>query len=203
MTGVPEEVRFFANTKQLLGILRKHFEELNKNGYTTITTQKIDIGLAVFETMDKHYVIHRFIKFTHANWDQIHARNSDFFINNSSQVFSAMSKENFNILNELFTLKDAKGKPVVTEELKNLVLDFFSTMVKCSIKYIHKNRSPYSFEGQNFYENEFLLFPSLCAVDANNIPIPTIVPVNIDHHISMWKVKVDFPSVEIGTVTIK
>jgi hypothetical protein len=180
-----------------LGILRKHFEELNKTGYKTITVQQIDMGLITFESMDKDYIIHRFIKFTHENWDKIYERDPDFFINNSSQVFGAMSKERFNMLNELFTLKNAKGESIITDQLKTIVMDFFITMVKTSIKYVHKKRLPYHYNGQNFYETEFSLYPSLCPVDKQtNLPIPTTLPIALAHHIAKWNIKVDFPSIE-------
>jgi hypothetical protein len=193
--SVPDEVRFYTNSKILLSAIREGFENLNKAGYQKVTTAQIEYGIIVFDAFDKHYIIQRFIKFSHPYWDQILNKNERFFTENSSEIFKELSSERLGIFNELFTLKDKQGRNLVGDDLKDQIWDLFHHLVKCSIKYIHNKRLPYHHEGNNFYETEFLLIDRLAYKNPDGSIITNICDVEIDKHAKTWNVKLIFPPV--------
>lgn len=73
-------------------------------------------------------------------WDQIYDHNDNFFIENAAAIFKGLpGVDSFKLL---YTLKDENGQPVVGQEHKDGLWDFFESYVRISIRYIHAGRGP-------------------------------------------------------------
>jgi len=176
----PEEERFAKNVNVLVTLLHENIINLNKRGYDTVNPALVGIAAAVIQAMNKHYLIKGFIEKSHHEcWDAIHRHDEDFFMSHAGDVFSFLPVDHVNIFIELFRTVDQNGYSVISQDVKDQFWELFEALVKISIKYIHKNREPYSTatpEGLiNTYRTNFM----------DNI--------DIQRHSSKWKVRLEFP----------
>jgi hypothetical protein len=175
----PEEERFSITAVQLAGAIKYCVNDLISKGYNTVNPLLVELASTVIMNFDKHQLIQGFIENSHIScWDNIKMRNEEFFVNNSGEIFKHLPAGEVNLFKDLFTTKDQNGNSVVEQSFKNQVWTLFDAMVKISIKYIHKNRSPYSTNENgvvvNKYERSFF----------NNI--------DIQSHSDKWKVVLTF-----------
>lgn len=180
MSVAPEEERFAKNTTIMAQAIYESVQRLYNAGYKTVEPHFVAFAVTVISAFDKHFLIQGFIENSHTTcWDSIKTRNEIFFVENASEIFRYLPMEKVNLFKDLFLTKDSQGNSVVSQSLKNQLWDLFDAMIKISIKYIHKGRSPYS------YQNSEGLFNVYAASFFNE--------VDINHHASVWGVKLEFP----------
>jgi hypothetical protein len=82
---------------------------------------------------------------------------------------------------DLFCLRTADGKSVISEELKDQIWGLMMAMVKIAIKYVHENRGPTASGSAtgaiNSYKYPNFVEELTCLVE----------------HAAKWGVKLDFP----------
>jgi hypothetical protein len=177
----PEEERFSLNTGILIDAVKNCLEELYDRNLTTINPNTISIIQAILTTMDKHFLIKEFISNSHEFfWEKIKNRDESFFIENANEIFKKLPIDKINIFKDLFTQKDENGDFIISVKTKNEIWHLFDTLIKISIKYIHKNRKPKKVKKGNLfynnYEREFMN------------------EVILEKHIKDWNVNVEFPN---------
>lgn len=180
MNTAPEEERFAKNTTIMAQAVQECIQKLYNAGYKTVNPDLVALAVTVISSFDKHYLIQGFIDNSYKQcWDSIKERDETFFVENASDIFKYLPMDKVNLFKDLFTTKDAQGHSVISQSLKNQLWDLFDAMVKISIKYIHKNRGPYSYitpEGiMNAYQSSFY------------------DEVDVMHHANKWSVKLEFP----------
>lgn len=180
MNITPEEERFAKNTSILAEAVLEGVRDLYSKGYATINPTVVEFAIGVIQAFEKHYLIQGFIENSHEKcWDFIRTRNDEFFVKNASEIFKYLPINQVDLFKDLFSAVDSHGNKVIPRGLMDEIWDLFHAMVKISIKYIHNNRSPYSYSTQsgifNAYGSSFF----------DN--------VNIAHHASVWNVNLDFP----------
>lgn len=176
----PEEERFATNTITMAQAVKDGVERLYNAGYRTIDPNMITMVVLVIQSFDKHYLIQGFIENSQQLcWGKIKERDETFFIENAGNIFKYLPTDKVNLFKDLYTTKDATGKCVVSQTLKDQIWDLFDAMIKISIKYVHKHRSPYSYATNdgivNTYGAEFF------------------EEVDLKNHSDLWNVKLDFP----------
>lgn len=175
-----EEIRFSKNTNIMATAVLDAIQQLHDQGYQTVNPMLIRLASTVMSGFDKHYLIQGFIENSHREcWDMIKKRDEDYFKEHVSEVFQYLPMDKVNLFKDLFDQKDAQGKSVVPDSLKNQIWDLFDSMIKICIKYVHKQRSPYS-----------------CSTDSgvvNEYKCEFFEDVDIPYHSAQWKVKLDFP----------
>jgi hypothetical protein len=176
----PEEERFSKNTTIMAQAVHESVQKLYNAGYKTVDPTLIGLAVTVISAFDKHYLIQGFIENSHEKcWDGIKRRDEIFFVDNASDIFKYLPMDKVNLFRDLFLTKDSHGNSVISQSLKNQLWDLFDAMIKISIKYIHKNRSPHSYQTYegiiNAYRASFF------------------DEVDIEKHSSVWGIKLDFP----------
>jgi len=181
MSAAPEEERFAKNAVIMAQAIHESVRKLYNAGYKTVDPSLVAFAAAVISTFEKHFLIQGFIENSHNTcWDCIKRRDENFFVENASEIFKYLPIDKVNLFKDLFLTKDANGNSVVPDSLKNQLWDLFDAMVKISIKYIHKNRTPYYYQ-----DNNNIVF--------NGYKSSFFDEVDINHHASVWGVKLDFP----------
>lgn len=181
MANIPEEDRFSKNTIILSQAIYEGITQLYNAGYKTVDPVLISYAVTVITAFNKHYLIQGFIENSHDKcWDNIRARDEVFFIANASDIFKYLPMDHVNLFKDLFLTKDKTGKLVVPNTLKEQIWKLFDAMIKISIKYVHKNRNPESYETKegiiNTYKAEFF------------------EDVDVAKHAAAWKVQLEFPA---------
>lgn len=180
MTAVPEEERFAGNVAIMVEAIQESVQRVYDQGIRTVNPGMIAFISTIITSFDKHYLIQGFIENSHEKcWSCIKNRDETFFIENAGDIFKYLPAEKVNLFKDLYLAKDANGKNVVSQSLKDQIWSLFDAMIKISIKYIHKGRAPYSHSNQegvvNAYGADFF------------------GEVDISHHARVWNVALDFP----------
>jgi hypothetical protein len=180
MSVVPEEDRFASNTTIMAQAVHESITKLYNSGYQTVNPAMVEMAVIVISGFDKHYLIQGFIENSHEKcWDGIKERNEIFFVNNAKDIFRYLPMDKVDLFRDLFFTKDAQGKSVISQSLKDELWGLFDAMIKISIKYIHRQRSPYSYPTDtgtiNTYGAQFF------------------DEVDLARHASVWGVKLEFP----------
>ena len=182
MSSVPEEERFSKNAIIVGQIVNDGISRLYNAGYKTVNPALIGVATAVIASFDKHYLIQGFIKNSHDKcWDEIKTRDEKFFANNASDIFRYLPMDKVNLFKDLYETVDSSGKGVLSQSFKDQIWDLFDAMIKICIKYVHKGRKPYS------YVNEHSLIVGAYGAEFFD-------EVDLNHHIQVWGVKLDFPT---------
>lgn len=146
----PEE-RFHANVIGLGELLFDIVKEVNSKGYNIMTPKAIEVAVRVLERLPHTSIINTFIKKSHEKeikefkdhwWEKIRDRERNFFLQNAGTIFSDLPINQVNAFSEIFSLKDAEGHFVVSKEDEEEIWEYFESLVKIAIKYIHEKRHP-------------------------------------------------------------
>lgn len=175
-TGLkPEEERFSETAVQLSKAVHHNVNNLYNMGHKTVDPSLVLVVSNVIGLFDKHTLIQGFITNSHSKcWDKIKERNEQFFIENASDIFKYLPAGEVNLFKDLFTTKDKNGKDVIDQDTKDQIWKLFDAMIKISIKYVHKHRSPCSKNVDKFYERNFF------------------DEVDIIEHSTKWNIKLEF-----------
>lgn len=177
----PEEVRFSQNTTIMANAVLEAIEKLHSQGYKTVEPMLVRLASVVMAGFDKHYLIQGFIENSHFEcWDKIKVRDEEYFKEHVSEVFQYLPMDKVNLFKDLFDQKDANGKSVVPDSLKNQIWELFDSMIKISIKYVHKQREPYSYGTETGVVSEYKM--------------DFLEAVDVPRHSQTWGVKLDFPA---------
>lgn len=144
-SGSPEpssEERFYQTVVELTQLIHDLVSESYDKGYEIVSPGLVQMGGIILSAYNKMKIIQVFIKYSHSHWDEIRNRNESFFDEHSTSIFGDLPLNNVNAFKALFTLRDKNGHHVITKDDRDAVWDFFHTLVKISIKYIHLGRRP-------------------------------------------------------------
>jgi hypothetical protein len=177
----PPEVRFSRNATILGQAALDGIRTLNRNGYTTVSADLVSIAVTVISSFDSKYLIEGFIRNSHLFWDQILAKDEGFFVKNSGKVFCHLPGDKVNLFCDLFCLRTADGKSVISEELKDQIWGLMIALVKIAIKYTHENRGPQARSSDSGL------------VEGYKCPNFLDEVTGLVEHAAKWGVKLDFP----------
>ena len=151
MSVVSEEQRFSQTVKVLseaivysVGkIYEKVPAEATEKGIVAPGTAQM-IAMVV-SGLDPKTQIETFIKHTSKYWEQIRKKDREFFLVNAGKIFIPLQVINvkMSIFMDIVTLRDPAGEPVIHSDIEDQIWELFHSMVKISLKYIHRQRNPY------------------------------------------------------------
>ena len=139
-----EEERFGFNVEGLCETVVVLIKKFNDCGVNTVSPMLITLASKFVSTFTKKKVINGFIEKSYEFWNQIKTRNNDFFLENATKVFGDIPIDNVDVFKGLCTAKDRNGNFIMTSKDYDELWPFFESFVKISIKYIHKERKPYT-----------------------------------------------------------
>lgn len=136
-----EEERFHKNMCGLTQLVRELITTCWEAGYKIVPPELIVIGEKYLETYDKVKLINNFIEYTHLYWNEIKDRDETFFIDHANEIFKdfPLQKE-VSLFSILFTSKTKTGEFVIVLEDREAIWEYFDSLVKISIKYLHRIR---------------------------------------------------------------
>lgn len=138
----PEEDRFQSNMLALVDLVRELIATCHASGKTTINPALISLARGILESYDKKVAIENFIGYSYEFWDQISKREEIFFLENCSTIFRDIPGNHLDAFRELYEARDAEGKPIIIESDKDAMWEFFDSLIKICIKFIHRERGP-------------------------------------------------------------
>lgn len=179
MSGKPEEERFSDIAVQLSQAIHYCVTDLFNMNYNTVDPALVLLVTNIMQRFDKHTLIQGFIENSHIEcWDKIKKRDEEYFVENASNIFKYLPSGQVNLFKDLFTTKDSNGVSVIDQDTKNQIWKLFDVMIKISIKYVHKNRLPYSVKESctfnKYYERDFF------------------IDVKVEQHAETWGVVLEF-----------
>ena len=185
MTDAPsEEERFITNVKCLTELVHELTSMCWDAGHRQINPLLINLAGAYISGLNKTELVETFISHTHEIcWEEIRNRNENFFIEHTREIFGKLPVEQGNIdaFKMLFTAKDEHGESVISPDDKIAVWDFFGTLVKICIKYVHRVRECYLFdkEGKMVPRYKYNRFPE----------------IKVREHAKKWDIELFIPKV--------
>jgi hypothetical protein len=170
MTQPPEEERFFKNIIEMVKLIRKEVQRCYHEKKTPIDPQLIDMIGAFLQVLDKHTIIRIFINNSHTKcWDKIKMKDREFFRKDAGDIFASLPMDKVNLFSDLFFKYDEAGNRMITDDFERRLWAFFDSLVKISIKYVHKHREP---DASGTYTKAF-----------------SVPEVDIEHHMKSWDIK--------------
>lgn len=142
MTAPTEEERFSTNMNDLSNLVHELTSKCWDNGHKEVNPTLIVLAQAYLNAMNKGQLMEVFITHSHNFWEEIRERNENFFVEHSGEIFGKLPVEKGNIdaFKMLFTSKDSKGNSVIDEDDRDAIWSMFGSLVKISLKYIHRIR---------------------------------------------------------------
>lgn len=181
MDNLPEEDRFHRNVIDLTQLIHELVEDAHNRGYQIINPNLIILGSMFLQGYNKQSLINNFITYSHADyWEEIRHRDENFFSEHASKIFQGLPVNNVNAFKELFVLKDANGQPVISQEDRDVIWEYFDSLIIISIKYVHRCRGPQSkVTGDGVIQSYTKRFMEY-------VDLPT--------HVRRWSVHLEYPS---------
>lgn len=140
--------RFKDNMIDMIEFCRTMVVDLTKRKYSVVNPKLIEIGGAYLkENFDDISLIEGFIFRSVKHWDKIKDRDENFFIQHSNAIFGEkIPIDIIKMFTNLFTMKDNTGKPVLHQDDRDIIWEYFESFVRISIKFVHEKRRPFSTE---------------------------------------------------------
>lgn len=180
MTSIPTSERFQKNVLDLLDIVMELNQIVYDNGYRYVEPALMEMAGPILKEIPHTHLIETFIDSTYNSeikstyWDQIRLKSEVFFLENSDKIFSGLPLGNIKAFKALFTAKDSEGELIISEEDRDCLWSYFSSLVKICINYIHEGREPRLKDGNPRYGKNF--YPD----------------VELEQQAKLWKVELKF-----------
>ncbi len=188
------EERFHVNVVGLGHVICDLVKTVEGKGHTVVNPHLVELAVCLLSKLDHTTVIETFIYksnekegeddmlFEDHCWTKIKNRNRSFFIENAGEIFSDLPANRVDAFSRMFSLVDKQGNSVVPEDDENEIWDFFESLVKIAIKYIHSKRKPQLLrrgteETRRYQDDTFLS------------------KVNLALHAECWKIDLVFPEI--------
>lgn len=181
MSDQTTEDQFKTNMIDLSLLMYELLQYADSRGYKVgVEPAMMRLATEFIKTLDQKRMIESFIEHSHVHWDAIRKRDEQFFFENSTVIFGRLpvSESTKDSFKTLYTLKDASGQEVVGKDDRDAIWEFFESLVRLSIKHVHRGREPFlkvvGSERVPKYRKEFFR------------------QVKLEHHAREWGVKLDF-----------
>jgi hypothetical protein len=183
------EERFKENVITLGSLICELVEDLQNRGHFVVNPSVVALAVAVLNELEPRSIINIFISKSNDTvegstpiehcWEKIRNRDRSFFLDNAGSIFSDLPSSRVDAFSKMFSSTDEKGNPLVCQENEDEIWDFFDSLVKISIKYIHENREPClireSHQEIRKYQRDFF------------------EDVDIGYHSKVWGINLTFP----------
>lgn len=142
MSKIPPPKERFKNTViDLAGFCEEMLESLRNRKYKVLDPANLKVLSMFLISMDDDTLIDTFIKKSNKYWKQIKEHDEKFFIEHSTEIFE-IPESQAAMFTDLFTLKDPKNNYAVSKDDRDSIWEYFESLVRISINYIHETRGP-------------------------------------------------------------
>ncbi len=136
------KIRFHENIVDLTSLMHELISICYDAGKTNINPALVLFAGGLLDSYDKKKMIENFIEYSYDYWEIIHKKNEIFFIENCKDVFKDLPVNHVDAFSVLFQSTNIGGLPIIIDEDKNAIWDYFYSLIKICIKYIHLQRGP-------------------------------------------------------------
>lgn len=150
-SSVPsEEERFSCNARALTQRMVEEIDILQAQGYcANLPTHLLKMLPTLIAMYNKKELLEGFIRNSYRYWGEIYNRDIVFFRDNADEIFAAkLPTVNVRLFREIFAEKDSRGGLILKPETIEYIWNNFQAMVKISLKYIHRERRPSTYQDQ-------------------------------------------------------
>lgn len=140
ITTPDEATRFFDNITDLSEYTFDLVSNLFNSGVKIVNPSVVKLASCVVEGLDKDKLITGYIMHSYKHWNQIKDHNRYFFSKDGCDIFGKLPLNSVQAFRDLFTLKKEDGTHVVDGEDADILWEYFESLCKIGIKYIHNKR---------------------------------------------------------------
>ena len=133
----PTEDRFRSNVIALCSYIHDEAQILTSSGCEGLNPNVIQVAYIFLNGCDKMALIDGFIERSKLHWDNIKECKEEFFSDKAEEIFSELPLKHVFTFREVIFRKDSNGKAIIAQEKRDIFWEFFHSLVKICIKYIH------------------------------------------------------------------
>lgn len=172
MEGPSEEVRFYSVLSGFMSLLESTVFDLFSAQKTTLHPDKVRIASKYISGQLKNKLIENFVVNSEKYWGRIKERDEPYFFERIDEIFGSDTFKE-----EMAPVKKIFADNLVSDDVKTSFWKFMDSLIKISIKYIHRERVGILKDGQEIYLGSCMDF------------------CNVKEHADNWGVKLYFNSV--------
>ena len=142
MTASPQE-RFKERLTQFIDFTKTLVVEANEHGIETpVSPLILDISKNFIAKEDSDKIITTFILRSFQNWDRIRNHDLPFMKGEGLKAFYGIPEKNLKDFTALFDVTKPDGEKLLTPSVEEKLWDFFESLVRISVCYVHMKRCP-------------------------------------------------------------
>ena len=137
MSLLPEQ-RFKKNLISFIEFTQEVLVELKTDDKVNINMEMISFTKGVLSKYDDRQLIETFITRSNQYWDRIMAKDRIFLLENVETIFKDIPVDKVLSIKQLFS----KDKILISPEDEYVIWDYFKSLLKICIHYIHCSKNP-------------------------------------------------------------
>ncbi len=143
MSLPPPEERFKRRLIEFIEFTKSVIVEGNAAGIQTPVSPLImDLSKAFIEKEDAGKIVTTFTIRSLKSWDKIKNRDVEYIKNAGSSVFEGVPEKSVSDFRNLHDVLRPDGTKLFNETIQEGIWDYFDSLVKLSVCYVHKERCP-------------------------------------------------------------
>jgi hypothetical protein len=140
---IPSSERFKSNLSTLLNFCDEIITKAYTENVSTLDPQKtIRIPMLFIHAASSQMIIEEFITYTYPLWAQIHKKNEFELLEEIKRLSAIVGSKSIEIIRELLVLKNTDGSSYISNEEREILWKYLSSLIKISLHYIHEVREP-------------------------------------------------------------
>lgn len=134
--------RFYDNMIDLYSLIHELISICYEKGYTQVNPNMVQLVGTFLQAYDRNKIIDNFIEYSHDYWYDIISRDEKSICNNIKHIFRDLPSDKVDAFRVLYEARDKQGNRIVDKEDIDAIWDFFDSLIKICVKYIHDKRNP-------------------------------------------------------------
>ena len=141
--STPPQDRFKDRLVQFIDFTKGLVVEANEAGIETpVPPFLLEISKNFIAKEDSDKIITTFILRSFQNWDRIHSHDLEFMKGEGLKAFHGIPEKNLKDFTALFNVVKPDGTKLLSAPIEVQLWDFFESLVKISVCYVHQQRKP-------------------------------------------------------------
>jgi hypothetical protein len=142
MSSSPQD-RFKDRLVQFIDFTKGLVIEANEAGIETpVSPFLLDLSKNFIAKEDSDKIITTFILRSYPNWNRIHSHDLEFMKGEGLKAFHGIPEKNLKDFTALFDTTKPDGTKLLTPVVEGQLWDFFESLVRTSVCYVHQQRKP-------------------------------------------------------------
>lgn len=131
-------IRFKENVQGMSGVVKFIITNFAPD---IINSLVLSIAINYIQKMDPIDLIEKFISKSYEYWCKIKEKDEKFFIDVADKIFGNLPSGDVNMFKNIFILKKDNGDPLIGDEYKDILWNYFHANVRISLSYLSETKS--------------------------------------------------------------